>query len=284
MITMMRRNLEIYFKERATVFYSLIGTLMILALYVLFLGNLWSSMNANVPNASHLVDSWVMAGILSVVSVTSTSGALGIMVNDKSSKIYKDFYSSPVKKSQLTGGYILSAAAVGLLMSFIMLVLAEGYIVLMGGKLLSLGSFLEVIALLVLVSLSNTSVMVFFASFFRNHNAYTSSAGIIGSLIGFIAGAYIPIGMFSPVVQWILEPIPLFQASSLMRQVMMRDLLKQAFAKMSQKDLDKLYYMFGIKTRIGSFTIPTEISIVIITVTLIVCFTLSMWNLSKKEQ
>lgn len=278
------RNLEIYFKDRATVIYSLIGTLMIFALYVLFLGNLWSSMYGDVKNASRLVDSWVMAGILSVVSITSTAGALGIMVNDKASKIYKDFNSSPVKKSQIAGGYILCAAAIGLIMSFIMLALAEGYIVSMGGQLLSFGSFVKVIGLIVLVSLSNTSVMIFFASFFRSHNAYTSAAGIVSTMVGFIAGAYIPIGMFPKWLQWILDPLPLVQASALLRKSLMGDLLAVSCSTMSQKEVSDFYQMFGITIKIGNFEVSSMVSIIVLILTFIVFFSLSAWNLSKREQ
>lgn len=284
MIRFMFRNLKIYYKDKATVFYSLIGTLMIFALYILFLGDLWANMYSNVTNSGQLVDSWVMAGILSVVSVTSTSGALGIMVNDKSSKIYKDFYSSPVKKTQITGGYVLAAAIIGLIMSFIMLFLAEVYIVMMGGSLLSFSSFLKIIGLITLVSLCNTSVMIFFASFFSSHNAYTSSAGIIGSLIGFIAGAYIPVGMFPKWIQWVLEPLPLFQASALLRRVMMGDLLKGSFSAMPLEEVNKFSYMFGISTKIGNYEVPAMGSILILILTFVICFSLSAWNLSRKKQ
>jgi multidrug/hemolysin transport system permease protein len=278
------RNLQIYFKDKATVFYSLIGTLMIFALYVLFLGSLWSTLYHDVKNVSHLVDSWVMAGILSVVSITSTAGALGIMVNDKSTKISKDFYSSPVKKSHIAGGYVLCATIVGLIMSFIMLALAEVYIFSRGGELLGLSSLIKVIGLIVIVSLSNTSVMLFFASFFRSHNAYTSAAGIIGSMIGFIAGAYIPIGMFPRWIQTILEPLPLFQASALLREQMMGSLLQTSFSTMPQNEINEFHYMFGISTRIGNYTISSIISFIILIVTFIIFFSLSAWNLAKKEQ
>lgn len=278
------RNLQIYFKDKATVFYSLIGTLMIFALYVLFLGNLWSTMYNDVRNASHLVDSWVMAGILSVVSITSTAGALGIMVNDKSTKITKDFYSSPVKKRQIAGGYVICAAIIGLIMSFIMLILAEAYIFSRGGQLLGFTSLIKVIGLIVIVSLSNTSVMIFFASFFRSHNAYTSAAGIIGSLIGFIAGAYIPIGMFPRGIQMILEPLPVFQASALLREAMMSSLLQTSLSTMSQKEASDFYHMFGISTQIGNYTVPAMISLIILIATFVIFFSLSAWNLAKKEQ
>jgi multidrug/hemolysin transport system permease protein len=45
-----------------------------------------------------------MAGILSVTSITTTMGALGIMVDDRSKKILNDFYSAPIKRSYIACG------------------------------------------------------------------------------------------------------------------------------------------------------------------------------------
>jgi multidrug/hemolysin transport system permease protein len=60
------------------------------------------------------------------------------MVDDRVKKISKDFYSSPVKKISLAGGYILSSYIIGVIMSVVALIIAELYIVMSGGEFLSL--------------------------------------------------------------------------------------------------------------------------------------------------
>ncbi|WP_346836049.1 ABC transporter permease [Paenibacillus polymyxa] len=284
MIRFLHRNLQIYYRDKATVFISLIGTLMIFVLYILFLGDLWEHTFDDIKNVRHLIDSWVMASIISVVSVTATLGNLGIMVNDKSTQRIKDFYSSPVKRSDIAGGYILSATVVGLIMSMIMLVLAEIYIVLMGGPLLSVGALLRLTGLIVLVSLSNTSTMLFFASFFTSHNAYTSAAGMIASFIGFIAGAYIPIGLLPKYIQWIVEPLPLFQGAALLRQSMIYGMFDSSFIGMSQQKIMEFNNTFGITTQIGKYQVSPILSLIILVASIAIFFFLSVWNLSKKNQ
>ena len=283
MIKFLRRNLQIYFRNRATVFYSLIGTLMIFALYVLFLANMWINTFSDIKNANHLVDSWVMASIISVVSVTSTLGCLGIMVNDKATNIIKDFRSAPVGKGEIAGGYVLCTVVVGLLMSFLMLALGEIYIAAMGGPLLSPGALLKVSGLIVLVSLSNTSGMLFFASFFKNHNAYTSAAGMISSFMGFIAGAYIPIGMMPGFIRWTVEPLPVFQGASLLRQAMIDGMFDSSFAGMAPEKVTEFKNIMGITTQIGSFQVPAILSYIILAASFVIFFSLSVRNLSRKE-
>ena len=129
------RNLKIFFRDRTSVFFSLLSAIIIIGLYVLFLGNVWVSSLQGMSGVRFLMDSWIMAGLLAVTSMTTTMGAFGIMIDDKTKKISKDFYSSPVSWSGLTSGYILSSYVIGVIMTLFTLVLAEIYILAYGGTL-----------------------------------------------------------------------------------------------------------------------------------------------------
>ena len=93
MKSLLVRNLKVYFRDRASVFFSLLSVIIIFLLYTLFLGDAWSggSEFEGAVGVRGLMDSWLMAGLLAVVSVTATLGAYGIMVEDRSRKIIKDF-------------------------------------------------------------------------------------------------------------------------------------------------------------------------------------------------
>ncbi|MDD4543026.1 MAG: ABC transporter permease, partial [Clostridia bacterium] len=43
MIVFTKRNLMVFFKDKSAVFFSLLATLIIVALYLLFLGDTWSN-------------------------------------------------------------------------------------------------------------------------------------------------------------------------------------------------------------------------------------------------
>ena len=138
MIAFAKRNMKIFFRDKSAVFFSLLGVFIIIGLYALFLDDVWSQNLTQIPNARTLMDSWIMAGLIAVTSVTTTMGAFEIMVEDKKKKIIKDFYSAPIKRSKLVGGYIISSCLIGIIMSFVAAILAQLYLLSGGGDWLSL--------------------------------------------------------------------------------------------------------------------------------------------------
>ena len=146
MSIMIKRNLKLFFRDKSAVLFSLLAIFIIIALYAVFLKDVWldSSME-DLAGAEALMNSWLVAGLLAVASVTTTLGALGVMLDDKVRKIDKDFHSSPLKRGSITGGYIGSAYIIGTIMSLVTVFAAEVYIVLSGGEWFSAVTLLKVI-------------------------------------------------------------------------------------------------------------------------------------------
>ena len=167
MINLIKRNLKLFFRDRTSVFFSLLAVFIIIGLYVLFLGDMMTNNFKKLlgSNARFIVDSWVMAGILSVISITSTMGAFHIMIEDATKKISKDFLSASLKRSQLAGGYIISSFIVGVIMSIAALIIAEIYILSGGGKLLGLMSLLKLSGVMLLSVFAGSAMVFFIVSF-----------------------------------------------------------------------------------------------------------------------
>lgn len=159
MIGFAKRNLLLFFRDKSAVFFSLLAVIIIIGLYALFLGDVWASEYSEVANIRFLMDSWIMAGLLAVTSVTTTMGAFGTLVSDREKNIIKDFNSSPVKRSSIAGGYVISAFLIGCIMSVVALILVEIYIVASGGKLLSAVAFGKVFGLILVCTLVNTAIV-----------------------------------------------------------------------------------------------------------------------------
>ena len=87
----------------------MLAVLIIIVLYFAFLGDSLSSAYEGVEGMDGIMDSWISAGLLAVASLTSTMGAFGVMVEDRARRLAKDFYSSPLKRRDIAGGYVLSA-------------------------------------------------------------------------------------------------------------------------------------------------------------------------------
>lgn len=283
MTAFIKRNVKLFFRDRAAVFFSLLAVLIIIGLYALFLGDVWLGEFPDTGNARFIMDSWLIGGLLAVTSVTTTLGALGIMVEDKTKKIAKDFYSSPIKRSQITGGYLLSVFIVGVIMSVVALVLSEIYVLANGGELLGAVEMLKVFGLILLATLSNTALMCFIVSFIKSQNAYTTVSTIIGTLIGFVAGIYLPIGTLPEAVQTVVKVIPVSHAAVLLRQVVMGAPIDAAFAGAPQQALDEFNSMLGVSYKIGDFVVTPLVSIVFLAVTGLLFYWLTMMRLSKKR-
>ncbi|MHB1347513.1 MAG: ABC transporter permease [Candidatus Humimicrobiaceae bacterium] len=280
------RNIKLFFRDKTSVFFSLLAVFIIIGLYVLFLGNMMSGNLQDLfgNNARFAVDSWIMAGLLAVISMTTTMGAFGTMVEDTSNKIIKDFSSSPIKRSQLAGGYVLSSFIIGLIISIVALILAEAYIFVGGGKLLSLISLIKLLGVMLLSVFSSSAMVFFIVSFFKSNNAFSTASTIIGTLIGFLTGIYIPIGSLPEAVQVAIKIFPLSHAGALFRQIMMEVPISAAFADLPVQAADSFKEQMGVIFYAGSIRMSPLSSILVLISSGILFYALSVLKFSIKKK
>lgn len=283
MIAITIRNLRLFFRDKTAIFFSLLAVFIIIGLYSLFLGDTITSGFKDIPEVDFLINSWIMAGILAVTSITVTLGAFGTMVDDKSKKIIKDFNSSPIKRYQLAGGYILSSFIIGVIMSIVTFILAEIYIVSSGGEILSFISMIKVLGIIILSVISSSSMVFFIVSFFKSQNAFTTASTVIGTLIGFITGIYIPIGILPEAVQFIIKIFPVSHAGSIFRQVMLEKPISLSFNGTPSSAVEAFNLNMGTYYKFGDYIITIPTSIIILVVTTIVFYSLAIVNVSRKS-
>lgn len=284
MLTICTRNLKIFFRDKSSILFSFLAIFIIIGLYALFLGDTLRNDFKEVPNVDFLINSWVMAGILSVASITTTLGALGTMVEDRSGKILKDFTVSPIKRYDIAGGYILSTFVIGLIMSIITLIIGEIYIVSTGGELLSLASTLKILGIILLSVLSSSSMMFFIVSFFKSQSAFTTGSTVIGTLIGFITGVYIPIGTLPEGVQFIIKIFPVSHSASIFRQIMLEQPIKLSFSGAPSSVIDSFNLNMGNYYKFGDFTTSIKVSVIVLILTTVIFYILAILNISRKNK
>ena len=95
-----RRNLKIFLKDKANIFFSLLSPLIVLALYVLFLGRTQTdsmmealtqmglASAASEKAVQAFCDSWMLVGCLSCACVTVPMCACGSIIQDKKRGIF----------------------------------------------------------------------------------------------------------------------------------------------------------------------------------------------------
>jgi multidrug/hemolysin transport system permease protein len=224
-LNLVTRNLKLYFRDRASVFFSLLGVIIIVGLYVLFLGKMMVDYSTQLvgESARFLMTSWIVAGVVSVTAITTCNGAFGIMVEDTALNRLRDFKVSPIKRWQLVLGYVLAAMVVALLMTLFTLVLGELYIYLDGGEILGFLSLIKVLGIVLLSVFSSSAFIFLIMAFIKTQNAFGTASSIIGTLIGFLMGIYIPIGNLPTGVQTLIKLFPLSHSGVLLRKTMMNE-------------------------------------------------------------
>ena len=283
MFNLAERNLRLFFRDKSTVFFSLLAVIIIIGLYVLFLGDTIAKDMTEINDARFLMDSWIMGGLLAVTSVTTTLGAFGTMVEDRAKGNAKDFYASPLKRYQIAGGYVISSFMVGIIMCVITFVLAEIYIVANGGELLPVLGIVKVFGLILLSVLSSSAMVFFLVSFFSSTNAFATASTVIGTLIGFLTGIYIPIGNLPDAVQLVVKIFPVTHAGVLFRQVFMSEPLETAFGDLPANAGASFREELGIILKFGDQTFQAGGHILVLVGVTVIFFGLAVWNISRKK-
>ncbi|MFA5562208.1 MAG: ABC transporter permease [Eubacteriales bacterium] len=277
-----KRNLLVFFRDRLAIFFSLLSTFIIIGLYVLFLGDVWTSGFSEFGNMREVMDNWIMAGLLAVTSVTTTMGAFGVMIGDRSQKIMKDLYCSPISRTKLTGGYVLSAFLIGMCLTGVTLVLAQLYIVLYGGSWLSLTALVQVAGIVTLTTFSNTALVFFAVSFISSESAFSTMSTVIGTLIGFVTGIYLPIGSLPDAVQWVVKCFPPSHGAALLRRVMMAEPLERV--AIPEEALPAIKETLGVEFYFGEQAMGVWPSLLILLCSGVLFFGLSIWSVNRKKK
>ena len=225
------RNIKIYFKDKGTVFFSMLAPIIILGLYILFLRDTYlEGIMESFEGVKHLLhegdvdniaNTWLLAGILSTCTITVSLNSLSVMVGDKDRKVDYDYNSSPCYGAPVVLSYFVGAFVNTLLVSLLALTIGLVAITIVGNSYLSFVSILELILITIIACASSTMIMMIIASFFKKPSALGAFGGIVSAAVGFIVGAYIPLGSFGKVAQTIMSLLPGSQIASLYRSVLM---------------------------------------------------------------
>ena len=283
MTALIKRNLLVFFRDKAAVFFSLLASLIIIGLYALFLSNNMASYLRDFPNAMQLVNRWLVAGLVSITSITTAMGAFGVMVTDKSKHIIQDFYTSPINRWKLVGGYIFSAFIIGYLLSVITLLVAQVYMLAQGGTMMTFAEYGKTLLILLLAGFANTTMMFFITAFFSTENAFSTAATVLGTLVGFLTGIYMPIGVLPESVQWIIKVFPTSHAVVLLRQVMTGTLLESYAKVIPAETMTEVKAMLGIEYHFGQTILPGYISLLFLAGAGVLFFLLSFIHTKRKQ-
>ncbi|MGM0166184.1 hypothetical protein IGI39_001142 [Enterococcus sp. AZ135] len=215
------RGLLLFFKNKQAVIGSFVGALIMIILYVFLLGDSLVDSLSVLSHPKLVVDTWMLAGVIGIASASSTLGSVSLMIRDKERNVYTDFMISPISKGRIMLGYFFSTFLISLLITLVVIVIAEIYIVVFSkGEILTLSQFGLLFIVSLLTVFCSSAFMFFIASFFRRIDTFSTMTSVIGPLIGFLTGCYVPIGSLPDNVQKVVEYFPLTSGIVLIRRIL----------------------------------------------------------------
>ena len=120
-----KRNTKLFFKDKGMFFSSLITPLILLVLFITFLGKVFKEtfltfipegLNVSESVIDALAGGQLFSSLLAVSCITVAFCSNMLMVQDKISGAKKDFLITPVKKSTLAVSYYVSSLISTLIM------------------------------------------------------------------------------------------------------------------------------------------------------------------------
>lgn len=274
------RNFILFFKDKTAVVLSFLSEFIIVGLYILFIRENLITSFSHLQNPELLIDLWMISGILGITSVSTTMGVYGILIEDKSKQIKRDFTISPVHNSSILGGYLTSAFFIGFLMTFLLFIAAEGYIFYSYGVWPGADRILSIYFFFLLISICNASLTLLLASFLKSSNALASCCTILGSLIGFLTGIYLPMGNLPTGVQMLVKCFPVSHGVALLRQTFLEPFIAEEFLDMKTASQEFAEFM-GIQFWYEDTALPWQGHVIVLLLVACICIGISLWRFER---
>jgi multidrug/hemolysin transport system permease protein len=238
-----KRNVKLFFKDKGMFFTSLITPVILLVLYMSFLGNTFESsfldaLPEGLENAEALVKGCVggqlISSILAVSCITVAFCSNMLMVQDKANGSINDLTIAPVKRTTLALGYYFAT----LISTGIVCMVALGMCLIYAyfvGWYMSVIDVLLLIADIFLLVMMGTALSSIINYFLSTQGQISAVGSIVSSVYGFVCGAYMPISQLSEGLQDVIKFLPGTYGTSIVRNHAMQGI----FAEMERLNYPK---------------------------------------------
>jgi len=236
-IGLTKRNLLIYFKDIMAVIFSLLTSIIVFVLYLIFLkGTFVDAINnftiglesfIEQVDIDTLVSALLLVGIIGSAMITVPFSCLQTVIKDRENKIDYDISSTPIKRYQVILSYFTSAVISSSLVTSVILTVGLVVINSNGNLNMTAGTIASTYGIVLLGSVSSTAVFLILMLFFKTSAASSAFFGILSAASGFVIGAYIPLSQFSEGVQTFCNLVPATQITVLLRNNLLNGILEK---------------------------------------------------------
>lgn len=254
MLELISRNRKVYMRDRMAFFMSFVSVIILILVYQVFLGQIQldaikAALGSETVSSQtiQMVNTWLISGLTTIISMTSTLGAFSVMVSDREKKLSEDFKVSPISNFKVELAYAIFAILFGIVLTLFSCVLAIGVFNGFGSLLdYSLQDYLTLLGLISLATVLSAAIILPVLTFIRSGSAFTTLSTIVGTFIGFISGVYLSIGSVGDGLRQLMTWFPLTQINALIKQVLMKDALAQVFDQAPAQALQSYKESYGV--------------------------------------
>ena len=253
-----KRNVLLFFKDWQSILFSLLTSIIVLVLYLLFLkGTFVSAIQSAMeqyPGLASMVlqkdidmfaNLFLLSGILGSAMISVPFSCITVLVKDRANKVDYDILATPMKRGQIIFAYFVSAVLTSILLTDIILAVGLIGIRMQGNMYLNISQVVKAFSVVALGSISASAIFMIVVLFFKTVRACEAFFGILSAASGFVIGAYIPISQFSNEVQTVCNLFPASQITIMLRNILLNGLLEHI--NISLQGVDQGMFVLSLK-------------------------------------
>ena len=253
-----KRNVLLFFKDWQSILFSLLTSIIVLVLYLLFLKGTFVSaiqrameqypgLASMVPqkDIAMFANLFLLSGILGSAMISVPFSCITVVVKDRANKVDYDILSTPLKRGQIIFAYFVSAVLTSILLNSIILAVGLIGIRMQGNMYLNISQVIKAFSIVALGSISASAIFMIVVLFFKTVSACEAFFGILSAASGFVIGAYIPISQFSNEVQTVCNLFPASQITIMLRNILLNGLLEHI--NISLQGVDQGMFVLSLK-------------------------------------
>ena len=293
-----KRNINVYVRDKGAVFFSFLSMLIVICLMVFFLGDMnieaVTRLLAEFPgrdvaqdkeNAELLILSWTCAGIVSINAVTVTLAVYSGMIKDRVNGKLNAIYTAPIRRVTIASAYIAAAWVASVIMCTLTLLITEVYGIMQGLEAYSVTEHIQLLGLIMVNSFVFAALMYPLTMIAKTEGAWSGFGTVVGTLVGFLGGIYIPIGGLSDSIGNLMKCTPIIYGSAMFRSVMCQSVLQDTFQGISSDIVSVYREEMGIDITVFDHLLSVTDEWIILLVCGIMCLIIAalMLRYSKKS-
>ena len=245
LIHLANRHFLVFIKDKLTLFFSLLGPLIVILVFLLFLKNIQidavlgylrkigihgsgSNMKKEITK---LVLNDMFGGVVATSIITVSFATCSKVVDDKISGVSRLYMASPIKSSVLTGSYVLAAFFTSFVINLTVYFISIIVLAATGAFYMTIADVFINIALIFFGVMSASTIFIVLVEGLTKATQVTTLGSIIGATSGFFLGAYVPLSQLGNFVQKAVLMLP----GTYTVNVLKEGYLKKAVVEVSKK-------------------------------------------------